>query len=50
MAWENSKADKAIDKKEAKKRGIPVSKWEGSKADERVDAKAMAKIAKRKYK
>ena len=43
MKYEFSKADKASDKREAKKRGLPVSKWEGSKADERMDKAAKKK-------
>lgn len=35
--YEGSKADKAKDKREAKKRGIPVKRFEGSKADNRMD-------------
>ena len=40
MAYENSKAYKKEDKKQAKKRGIPLKKWEGSKADNKMDAQA----------
>lgn len=46
MKWEGSKADKALDKREAKKRGISVKKWEGSKADERMDKAAAKKKRK----
>lgn len=47
MKWEGSKADKASDKREAKKRGLPVEKWEGSKADERMDKAAKKKKKKK---
>lgn len=44
--YEGSKADKASDKREAKKRGIPVSKWEDSAADKRKDSAAAKKKKK----
>lgn len=47
MKWENSKADKKLDKKEAKKRGLPMDKWEGSKADEKMDKAAKKKMEKK---
>ena len=40
--YEGSPADKAADKRNAKKAGVPVKKWEGSPADEKADAKAVA--------
>lgn len=48
MKYEGSKADKASDKREAKKRGMPVSKWEGSAADNRMDKAAQKKKKKKK--
>lgn len=47
-AYENTKQDKASDKKEAKKHGMSVSKWEKSKADEKKDKAAVKKMNKRK--
>lgn len=47
--FEGSRKDRAIDKREAKKRGIPEKRWEGSKADEQID-KAAVKKANRKGK
>lgn len=44
--FEGSKADKAKDKREAKKRGMPMKKWEGSKADEKMDRAAVKKANK----
>lgn len=35
--YEGSKADKAMDKKQAAKRGISLKKWEGSAADKKMD-------------
>lgn len=40
MAWEGSAADRRIDRREAKKRGMTQKQWEGSPADERLDAGA----------
>jgi len=48
MKYENSKADKMADKKNAKKAGMSVKKWEGSKGDEKADAKLKAKMKKGK--
>ena len=45
--WESSKEDKEKDKREAKKRGVPVKKWESSAMDERMDKEAIRK--KKKY-
>lgn len=45
--YEVSKADKAADKKGAKKAGVSMKKWEGSKADERMDRAAMKKKGKK---
>ena len=45
-AYERSAADKAADRKGAKKAGVSLAKWEGSKADRAADQKAM-KRAKR---
>lgn len=36
--YEGSKADKADDKKQAKKRGMSLKTWEGSAADRKRDA------------
>lgn len=41
--YEGSAADKAKDRKMAKKKGVPVKKWEGSKEDERMDRAAVRK-------
>mgnify|MGYP007044002196 CR=1 FL=1 len=41
--WEGSKADKAADKKGAKKAGVSMKQWEGSKADEKMDKKMRGK-------
>jgi hypothetical protein len=41
--WENSPADKKVDKAGAKGKGISLKKWEGSPADEKVDRKMAAK-------
>lgn len=50
-SWEKSKADKRMDKANAKKAGVSVKKWEGSKADEKADKAALKKVnAKRKGK
>ena len=48
MSYENSKADKKSDKREAKKRGLPMEKWEGSKADNKMDKAAEKKLKKKK--
>jgi hypothetical protein len=48
MKWEGSKADKAADKRNAKKHGVSVKKWEGSKADEKADRAARMKMKKGK--
>ena len=45
--WEDSKADKAADRKGAKKARVPLKKWEGSPADRKMDAKAMKKGKRR---
>lgn len=45
--FEGSKADKAKDKKMAKKKGISVKKWEGSKADQKMDRAAVKKANKK---
>lgn len=47
MKYEGSKADKKKDKREAKKRGLPMDKWEGSKADEKMDKAAEKKMKKK---
>lgn len=47
-AYENTKQDKASDKKEAKKKGVSVSTWEKSKEDARMDKAAVKKMNKRK--
>lgn len=47
MKYEDSKADKMADKKNAKKAGMSVSKWEGSKGDKMADAKMKAKMMKK---
>ena len=41
--WENSAADKKLDKAGAKKAGVSLKKWEGSKADEKLDRKMSKK-------
>jgi len=41
--WEGSKADRAVDKKGAKKAGKSMKAWEGSAADRKMDAKARKK-------
>ena len=41
--WEGSKADRAADKKGAKKAGKSMKAWEGSAADRKMDAKARKK-------
>lgn len=46
--WEGSKADKKLDKAEAKKRGMSVKKFEGSKADERMDKAAQRNMSARR--
>ena len=46
--WEGSKADKAADKRNAKKAGVSVKKWEGSPGDERADAAARKRMKKGK--
>lgn len=46
-SYEGSAADKAKDEREAKKRGIPLSKWEGSREDEKMDASMARRLAKR---
>lgn len=46
--WEGSKGDRAADKRNAKKAGMPVSKWEGSKGDEKADAAARKRMKKGK--
>ena len=46
--WEGSKADKAADKRNAKKAGVSVKRWEGSRGDEKADAAARARAAKGK--
>lgn len=40
-SYERSAADRAADRKGAKKAGVSLKKWEGSAADKRLDAKAM---------
>ena len=45
--YEASKADRAADRKGAKKAGVPFKKYEGSKADERADRRAVAKANKK---
>lgn len=50
MGYEGSKKDKASDKREAKKRGLPVAKWEGSATDNRMDKAAEKKMKKKKKK
>lgn len=44
MKYEGSKADKAKDKREAKKRGLPVEKYEGSAADKKADKAGQKKM------
>lgn len=47
--WEDSTADRAKDRREARKRGISVEKYEGSKADMKADKDAVRKAnSKRK--
>lgn len=41
--WEGSKADKAMDKKAAKKAGMSMKKFEGSKADKAMDKKGRSR-------
>jgi hypothetical protein len=48
MKWEGSKADKAMDKKGAKKAGMSMAKFEGSKADKKMDAKGKKMMGKKK--
>lgn len=45
--YEGSKADKADDKRQAKKRGVSLKAWEGSAADRKRDAARAAKGRKR---
>ena len=50
-AYERTPADKAADRKGAKKAGMSVAKWEKSAADRKADKAAIKKInAKRKGK
>lgn len=46
--FERSSFDKAKDRREAAKRGIPAAKFEGSAADKRMDMAAMRKMKKGK--
>lgn len=48
--FEGSKADKAEDRKGAKKAGMSLKAWEKSAADKRMDAAAAKKMKKRKKK
>lgn len=48
MRYEDSPADKAADRREAKKRGMTAKEWEGSPADKRMDAKAEKKPKKKR--
>jgi hypothetical protein len=49
--YEGSAADKAKDKRAAKKAGKTLKAWEGSKADERMDRAGQKKLdAKKKRK
>ena len=41
--WENSVADKAADKKGAKKAGMSMKEWEKSAADKKLDKKMSKK-------
>ena len=41
--WEGSKADKAADKKGAKKARMSLKKWEKSAADKKMDKKMSGK-------
>lgn len=50
MKFEASKADKAADRRNAKKHGMTVKQWEGSKGDEKADRKLRAQMMKRKKK
>ena len=43
-AYERSAADKAADRKGAKKAGVSVAKWEKSAADRKADKAAVKKI------
>lgn len=45
--YEGSSADKANDKKQAKKRGMTLKKWEGSSADRKMDAAGQKKLDKK---
>jgi hypothetical protein len=42
--FENSPADKAEDKRNAKKMGMPLAKYERSAADKKADAKGQNRL------
>lgn len=42
--YEGSRADRANDKREAKKRDVPLKAWEKSAADKRMDAAGQRKM------
>lgn len=46
--WENSKADRAADKKAAQKAGMSAKKFEGSKVDEKMDRAGQKKLNKKR--
>lgn len=48
--WEGSKADRAADRKGAKRAGVSMKKWEGSAADKKADAKGRKARAKHRKK
>lgn len=50
MKWESSRADKAADRKGARKAGMTLKEWERSAADKKADAKARKKMKKGKRK
>lgn len=45
FTYEGSAADRAADRRNAKKAGVSVKEWEGSPADERADARARKAMA-----
>lgn len=48
--YEGSKADRASDKKMAKKKGVTLKAWEKSAADRKMDAAAEKKMGAKKRK
>lgn len=48
--YEGSPADRAHDKREAKKRGMSLKAWEKSAADKRMDAAEQRKLDRKRKK